>query len=110
YEIEDEVRDVLSDIVPDNPNKPYDMHEVISGIIDVDSFYEIHKDYAESIIVGFARLGGRSVGIVANQPMAFAGVLGVNSSKKAARFVRFCDCFNIPLLVLVDVPGFLPGT
>ncbi|MGC6432525.1 MAG: acyl-CoA carboxylase subunit beta [Jejuia sp.] len=110
YKIEDEVRDVLSDIVPDKPNKPYDMHEVISGIIDTDSFYEIHKDYAESIIVGFARLGGRSIGIVANQPMAFAGVLGVDSSKKAARFVRCCDCFNIPLLVLVDVPGFLPGT
>jgi propionyl-CoA carboxylase beta chain len=106
----DEVRDILSNIVPENPNKPYDMHAVISGIIDDDSFYEIHKDYAESIIVGFARLGGRSIGIIANQPMCFAGVLGVNSSRKAARFTRFCDCFNIPLLVLVDVPGFLPGT
>ncbi len=110
FEIEDEVRSALSDIVPDNPNKPYDMHEVINGIIDKDSFFEIHKDYGESIIVGFARLGGRSIGIVANQPMSFAGVLGVRSSKKAARFTRFCDCFNIPLLVLVDVPGFLPGT
>ncbi|MEW4925387.1 acyl-CoA carboxylase subunit beta [Algibacter sp. 2305UL17-15] len=110
FKIKDEVKDVLSDIVPDNPNKPYDMHQVISGIIDVDSFYEIHKEYAGSIVVGFARLGGKSVGIVANQPMAFAGVLGVNSSRKAARFIRFCDCFNIPLLVLVDVPGFLPGT
>lgn len=109
-ELKDEVRDILSDIVPDNPNKPYDMHEVITGIIDDDSFYEIHKDYAENIIVGFARLGGRSIGIVANQPMFLAGVLGVKSSKKAARFTRFCDCFNIPLLVLVDVPGFLPGT
>lgn len=108
--LHDEVRDVLSDIIPDTPNKPYDMHKIISGIIDEDSFYEVHNDYAESIIVGFARLGGRSIGIVANQPIAFAGVLGVNSSKKAARFVRFCDCFNIPLLVLVDVPGFLPGT
>ncbi|WP_396601445.1 acyl-CoA carboxylase subunit beta [Algibacter sp. R77976] len=108
--IEDEIRDVLSDIVPESPNKPYDMHQVISGIIDEDSFYEIHKDYAGSIIVGFARLGGRSIGIIANQPMAFAGVLGVNSSRKAARFTRTCDCFNIPLLVLVDVPGFLPGT
>jgi propionyl-CoA carboxylase beta chain len=106
----DEIREVLSDIVPDNPNKPYDMHEVISGIIDEDSFYEIHKDYAENIIVGFARLGGKSIGIVANQPMFLAGVLDVDSSKKAARFTRFCDCFNIPLLVLVDVPGFLPGT
>ncbi|TNJ42137.1 acyl-CoA carboxylase subunit beta [Allotamlana fucoidanivorans] len=110
YDLQDEIRDELSTIVPDNPNKPYDMHEVISGIIDKDSFYEIHKDYAESIIVGFARLGGRSIGIVANQPMSFAGVLGVKSSRKAARFTRFCDCFNIPLLVLVDVPGFLPGT
>ncbi len=110
YALEDEIRDILSDIVPDNPNKPYDMHEVINGIIDTGSFYEIHKDYAENIIVGFARLGGRSIGIVANQPMFLAGVLDVNSSKKAARFTRFCDCFNIPLLVLVDVPGFLPGT
>ncbi|MEJ1223314.1 acyl-CoA carboxylase subunit beta [Sediminicola sp. 1XM1-17] len=110
FELGDEVRDNLSDIIPDNANKPYDMHEVIKGIIDDDSFYEIHKDYAENIIVGFARLGGRSIGIVANQPMFLAGVLDVNSSKKAARFVRFCDCFNIPLLVLVDVPGFLPGT
>ena len=110
FEPKDEIRSILSNIVPDNPNKPYDMHEVISGIIDEDSFYEIHKDYAENIIVGFARLGGRSVGIIANQPMFLAGVLDVNSSKKAARFTRFCDCFNIPLLVLVDVPGFLPGT
>lgn len=108
--IDDEIREVLSGIVPNNSNKPYDMHHVISGIIDKDSFYEIHKDYAESIIVGFARLGGRSIGIIANQPMAFAGVLGVNSSRKAARFTRTCDCFNIPILVLVDVPGFLPGT
>ena len=86
------------------------MHEVVYGIIDVDSFYEIHKDYAENIIVGFARIAGRSIGVIANQPMFLAGVLDVNSSKKAARFTRFCDCFNIPLLVLVDVPGFLPGT
>ena len=110
YEIQDEVRKELMNIVPDNPNKPYDMHKVIEGIIDTDSFFEIHKDYADNIIVGFARLGGKSVGIIANQPMSLAGVLGVDSSKKAARFTRFCDCFNIPLLVLVDVPGFLPGT
>ncbi len=110
YSTDEEVREQLSNVIPDNPNKPYDMHEVIGGIIDEDSFYEIHKDYAENIIVGFARLGGRSIGIVANQPMFLAGVLDVNSSKKAARFTRFCDCFNIPLLVLVDVPGFLPGT
>lgn len=110
FELNDEIRESLSSIVPDNPNKPYDMHQVIEGIIDVDSFYEIHKDYAENIIVGFARLGGKSIGIIANQPMFLAGVLDVKSSKKAARFVRFCDCFNIPMLVLEDVPGFLPGT
>lgn len=110
YTLNDEIRETLSDIVPDNPNKPYDMHQVISGIIDIDSFFEIHKNYAENILVGFARLGGRSIGIIANQPIFLAGVLDVNSSKKAARFTRFCDCFNIPLLVLVDVPGFLPGT
>lgn len=110
YEFGDELRDVLEGIVPDSSSKPYDMHEVIKGIIDENSFFEIHKNYADNIIVGFARLGGRSIGIVANQPMSLAGVLDVNSSKKAARFTRFCDCFNIPLLVLVDVPGFLPGT
>ena len=110
YELGDETRGELSGIVPDNANKPYDMHDVISGIIDADSFYEVHKDYAENIITGFARLGGRSIGIIANQPMFLAGVLDVNSSTKAARFTRFCDSFNIPLLVLVDVPGFLPGT
>ncbi|ESU26283.1 Propionyl-CoA carboxylase, beta subunit [Flavobacterium limnosediminis JC2902] len=110
YDIKDEVREQLTNIIPDNPNKPYDMHDVIQGVIDEDSFFEIHKNYAENIIVGFARLGGRSVGIVANQPMYLAGVLDVNSSVKAARFTRFCDAFNIPLLVLVDVPGFLPGT
>ncbi|TYP72169.1 acyl-CoA carboxylase subunit beta [Aquimarina intermedia] len=110
YTLGDEIREELMDIIPENPNKPYDMHEVISGIIDTDSFFEVHKDYAENIIVGFARIGGKSVGIIANQPLFLAGVLDVNSSKKAARFTRFCDCFNIPLLVLVDVPGFLPGT
>ncbi|WP_339753204.1 acyl-CoA carboxylase subunit beta [uncultured Winogradskyella sp.] len=110
YELKEEIRESLSDIVPENPNKPYDMHKVIEGIIDEDSFYEIHKDYAENILVGFAHLGGKSIGIVANQPMFLAGVLGVKSSRKAARFVRFCDAFNIPLLVLEDVPGFLPGT
>lgn len=110
YQLSNEYRPDLSNVIPDNPNKPYDMHDVIKGIIDSDSFFEIHKNYAENIIVGFARLGGRSIGIVANQPMFLAGVLDVNSSKKAARFTRFCDAFNIPLLVLVDVPGFLPGT
>lgn len=110
FELKDEIREQLSNIVPDSANKPYDMHDVIKGIIDEDSFFEIHKNFAENIIVGFARLGGRSIGIVANQPMFLAGCLDVNSSIKAARFVRFCDCFNIPLLVLEDVPGFLPGT
>ncbi|TYQ00321.1 propionyl-CoA carboxylase beta chain [Tenacibaculum adriaticum] len=110
FELDDEFREELANIVPDNANKPYDMHAVIDGIADTDSFFEIHKDYADNIVVGFARLGGRSIGIVANQPMSLAGCLDVNSSKKAARFTRFCDCFNIPLLVLVDVPGFLPGT
>ena len=100
----------METIVPENPNQPYDMREVIEGIVDVDSFFEIHKDYADNIVVGFSRIAGRSIGIVANQPMSLAGVLDVESSKKAARFTRFCDCFNIPLLVLVDVPGFLPGT
>ena len=110
YVLGDEVRMELATIIPDSANKPYDMHEVIRGIIDADSFYEIHKEYAENIIVGFARLGGRSIGIVANNPMFLAGCLDVKSSIKAARFVRFCDSFNIPLLVLEDVPGFLPGT
>lgn len=110
FEPQDEIREKLDEIIPDSSNKPYDMHSVIEGIIDADSFFEIHKNYADNIIVGFARLGGRSIGIVANQPMSLAGVLDVDSSKKAARFTRFCDCFNIPLLVLVDVPGFLPGT
>ena len=110
YELGEELRTALNTIVPDNANKPYDMHDVIKGIIDEDSFFEVHKNFAENIIVGFARLGGRSIGIVANQPMVLAGCLDVNSSIKGARFVRFCDAFNIPLLVLEDVPGFLPGT
>ncbi len=110
YTIGDEVREELMNIVPDNPQQPYDMREVIHGIMDTESFFEIHEAYAENIVVGFARLAGRSVGIIANQPVSLAGVLDVESSKKAARFVRFCDCFNIPMLVLVDVPGFLPGT
>ena len=110
YETEDEVREKLETLMPENPNQPYDMKEVIAELADADSFLEVHKDYAENIVVGFARIAGRSMGIVANQPLYLAGVLDINSSKKAARFVRFCDAFNIPLLVLVDVPGFLPGT
>ncbi len=110
YTVGNESREELSKIIPDNPNQPYDMRDVINGTVDSDSFLEVHKDYAENIVVGFARLAGRSIGIVANQPAVLAGVLDVNSSKKGARFVRFCDCFNIPLLVFEDVPGFLPGT
>lgn len=100
----------LNDIIPENPNQPYDMKEVIEMVADTGSFFEVHKDFAENIVVGFARLQGRSIGIVANQPAVLAGVLDINASTKAARFVRFCDCFNIPLLVFEDVPGFLPGT
>jgi len=100
----------LCSIIPDNPNKPYDMRDVILNLVDDEDFFEVHKYYAENIICGFARLGGMSVGIVANQPQVLAGVLDINASVKSARFVRFCDAFNIPLLVLVDVPGFLPGT
>jgi propionyl-CoA carboxylase beta chain len=110
YELGDESREELKDIVPDNPNQPYDIREVINGVIDRDSFYEIHADFAENIVVGFGRIAGRSIGIVANQPAFLAGVLDVDSSTKGARFVRFCDAFNIPLLVFEDVPGFLPGT
>lgn len=100
----------LDSIIPDNPNKPYDIKEVISLIVDNGEFFEVHKDFAENIVTGFARVSGMSVGIVANQPEVLAGVLDINASVKGARFVRFCDAFNIPLLVFVDVPGFLPGT
>lgn len=107
----------LNSIIPENPNHPYDMRDVINGTVDADteknegsSFFEVHKNFAENIVVGFARLAGRSIGIVANQPAHLAGVLDIHASQKAARFVRFCDSFNIPLLVFVDVPGFLPGT
>ena len=110
YELGDEKRKALNNIIPENPNQPYDMKEVIEQVTDADSFLEVHKNYAENIVVGFARITGRSIGIVANQPASLAGVLDIESSKKGARFVRFCDAFNIPLLVLVDVPGFLPGT
>lgn len=110
YELGDETRSKLDSMVPENPNQPYDMKELIAEICDEESFLEVHQHYAENIIVGFARIAGRSIGVVANQPASMAGVLDNNSSKKGARFVRFCDAFNIPLLVLVDVPGFLPGT
>ncbi len=110
YTCGNEIREQLATILPPNTNQPYDMRDIIKGICDEDSFFEIHKNYADNIVVGFATLAGRSIGIVANQPMCLAGVLDIESSKKGARFTRFCDCFNIPLLVLVDVPGFLPGT
>lgn len=110
YELTDENRLKLAEIIPENANQPYDIRDVITEVIDEDSFYEVHKNYAENIVVGFARLAGKSIGIVANQPAYLAGVLDIHSSQKAARFVRFCDCFNIPLLVFEDVPGFLPGT
>jgi propionyl-CoA carboxylase beta chain len=100
----------LSDIVPASPNQPYDIREIVNGIVDDGSFFETHQQYAENIVVGFARLDGRSIGIVCNQPATLAGVLDIDASLKGARFVRFCDCFNIPLLVFEDVPGFLPGT
>jgi propionyl-CoA carboxylase beta chain len=110
YEARDENRIALQGIIPDNPNQPYDIREVMNHVIDEGSFFEVHKNFAENIVVGFARIGGRSIGVVANQPAFLAGVLDIHASTKAARFVRFCDSFNVPLLVFEDVPGFLPGT
>ncbi len=110
YEIQNELRPELNTILPEIASTPYDIREIIDHVIDTGSFLEVHKDFAENIVVGFARLAGSSIGIVANQPAFLAGVLDINSSTKAARFVRFCDSFNIPLLVFEDVPGFLPGT
>ena len=101
--------EALLDLIPDSANKPYDMHEVIGRVVDDGAFLEVHRGYADNILVGFARLGGRPVGIVANQPAVLAGVLDINASLKAARFIRFCDCFNLPVVTFVDVPGFLPG-
>ncbi len=106
----DRLEDSLNEIIPDNPNKPYDVKDVIHAIVDNNEFLEVHRNYAQNIVVGFARFNGASVGIVANQPNYLAGVLDINASRKAARFVRYCDAFNIPLVTLVDVPGFLPGT
>lgn len=110
YEAADESRPKLNEVIPENANQPYDIREVIEEVTDENSFLEVHKDFAENIVVGFARLAGKSIGIVANQPAFMAGVLDIKASNKAARFVRFCDAFNIPLLVFEDVPGFLPGT
>ncbi len=101
--------EALDTVIPDNPNMPYDMHDVIAGIVDQGSFFEVQEHFAKNLLIGFARVDGMSVGVVANQPKVMAGCLDVNASDKAARFVRFCDAFNIPLLTLVDVPGFLPG-
>ena len=109
-DVVDRVDDVLNSIIPDQPNKGYNMYDVIGTIVDNGEFLEVHRDWAKNIIIGFARFKGQSVGIVANQPMVMAGALDSNASRKAARFVRFCDAFNIPLVTLVDVPGFLPGT
>ncbi|OCC24829.1 methylmalonyl-CoA carboxyltransferase [Croceicoccus estronivorus] len=106
----DRAEESLDTIIPANANQPYDMHEVIRKVLDEGDFFEVQPGHASNIICGFGRVEGRTVGIVANQPMVLAGVLDINSSKKAARFVRFCDCFNIPILTFVDVPGFLPGT
>jgi len=110
YEAGQEERPALNAMVPENPNHPYDMRALIEELVDTDSFYEVNKEYAENIVVGFARLGGRSIGVLANNPMVLAGCLDVDCSKKGARFVRTCDAYNIPILVLEDVPGFLPGT
>ncbi|MDX9695799.1 MAG: acyl-CoA carboxylase subunit beta, partial [Bacteroidales bacterium] len=106
----DRLDETLNEIIPDNPNKPYDVKDVILAMVDNGEYLEVQRDYAPNIITGFARFNGMSVGIVANQPKYLAGVLDINASRKAARFVRFCDAFNIPILTLVDVPGFLPGT
>ena len=110
YEIKNEIRSELNTLMPENASQPYDIREIIDHVIDTGSFLEVHKIFAENIVVGFGRLAGRSIGIVANQPAFLAGVLDIHSSIKGARFVRFCDSFNIPLLVFEDVPGFLPGT
>ncbi len=106
----DRLDDMLNEIIPENPNKPYDVKEVIQSIADDNEFLEVQRNYAPNIVIGFAKFNGQSAGIVANQPSYLAGVLDINASRKAARFVRFCDAFNIPIVTLVDVPGFLPGT
>lgn len=108
--LEDESRGELDNFIPENPNHPYDIRDAVKGIVDESSFLEIHENFADNIVVGFARIAGRSIGVVGNQPQSMAGVLDNDASVKAARFVRTCDSFNVPLLVLVDVPGFLPGT
>jgi len=106
----DRIEPSLDSLVPESPNKPYDMKELIQKVVDEGDFFELAPSFAANIITGFARMEGRTVGVVANQPLVLAGCLDIDSSRKAARFVRFCDCFNIPILTFVDVPGFLPGT
>jgi len=106
----DRLEDSLNEIIPDNPKESYDVKDVIHAIVDNNEFMEVHRHYAPNLVIGFARFNGTSVGIVANQPKYLAGVLDISASRKGARFVRFCDCFNIPIVTLVDVPGFLPGT
>jgi len=106
----DRLEDNLNEIIPENPNKPYDVIDVIESIVDDHEFFEIQRNYAKNIVIGFARFNGQPVGMVANQPNFLAGVLDINASRKAARFVRFCDAFNIPMLTIADVPGYLPGT
>src|SRR4029079_1168245 len=106
----DRVDEELQSAVPDQPNKPYDIKDVVRTVLDDKYFFEVQADYAPNLVVGFGRLGGRPVGIVANQPAPLAGCLDINASLKGARFVRFCDCFNIPIVTFEDVPGFLPGT
>jgi propionyl-CoA carboxylase beta chain len=106
----DRVNEELQTVVPDQPNKPYDIKDIVQPVLDDRYFFEVHAGYAPNIVVGFGRLGGRPVGVVANQPAHLAGCLDISASLKAARFVRFCDCFNIPLVTFEDVPGFLPGT
>ncbi|PKR82111.1 methylmalonyl-CoA carboxyltransferase [Brumimicrobium salinarum] len=110
FNFDEKKLETIASILPDNNNMPYDIREVIESVIDDDSFREVHKDFATNIVVGFARIEGRTIGVVANQPISLAGVLDIDSSRKGARFVRFCDAFNIPLLTFEDVPGFLPGT
>ena len=106
----DETNEALSGLIPENQKKPYNMKEVLSAVVDKDSFFEVQEAYAKNIVIGFARLGGKSIGLVANQPSVLAGCLDIGASEKAGRFVRFCDAFNIPIISFVDVPGFLPGS
>ena len=106
----DRVEMGLNTVIPENANKPYDMYDIVKRVVDEEDFFEVAGDFAKNVVVGFARMEGHTVGLVANQPMELAGCLDIDASRKAARFVRFCDAFNIPLITFVDVPGFLPGS